>query len=229
VKKMDLVIKYGGSLLFEDGNIRTSRIDAMCDAVRTLIGEGHAVGIVVGGGATARSYIRGLAPDYGQADKDFVAVMATRMNAMLFISRLADLAAPYPPKTYDEMVRQLREGRMVVAGGMQPGQSTNAVATLLCEAMGAGYLVNATDVDYLYDKDPSRYDDARPLEDATYAELREIVSASGAGAGQYELFDTVAVNNLVRSHIRLHFVNGSDPERIVRLVRGERVGTTVHE
>lgn len=226
---MDLVIKYGGSLLFEDGNIRTSRIDAMCDAVRTLIGEGHAVGIVVGGGATARSYIRGLAPGYGQADKDFVAVMATRMNAMLFISRLADLAAPYPPQAYDEMVRQLREGMMVVAGGMQPGQSTNAVATLLCEAMGAGHLVNATDVDYLYDKDPSRYDDARPLEDATYAELREIVSASGAGAGQYELFDTVAVNNLVRSHIRLHFVNGSDPERIVRLVRGERVGTTVHE
>jgi uridylate kinase len=226
---MDLVIKYGGSLLFDDGTIRASRIDAMCDAIRTLVEEGHAIGLVVGGGATARSYIRGLAADYGQANKDLVAVMATRMNAMLFISRLADLAAPYPPQTYDDMVRQLREGKMIVSGGMQPGQSTNAVATLLCEAMGAGHLVNATDVDYLYDKDPQKFDDARPIEDATYAQLREIVTSSGKGAGQYELFDTVAVNNLERSHIQLHFVNGSDPQRIIRLVRGERVGTTVHE
>ncbi len=227
VKMMNIVIKYGGSLLFEDGKIRTDRIDAVCSVLQTLEKKGHSVGLVVGGGLTARQYISALAPAYPEANKDLVAVQATRLNAMLFISRLGARVHPYPPTSYEEIVSACASGKPVVSGGLQPGQSTNAVATLLCEAMGASVLVNASNVSYVHDKDPNKYPDAKPFESLTYDQLRAIISSCGAAAGQYEMFDMVAANNLARSGITLHFVDGRIPQTILDVLEGKTVGTTV--
>ncbi len=227
VIKMNIVIKYGGSLLFDGGRIRTDRIDAVCSVLKTLEKDGHSVGLVVGGGLTARQYISALAPAYPEANKDLVAVQATRLNAMLFISRLGTGAHPYPPTSYEEMVSACASGKTVVSGGLQPGQSTNAVATLLCEAMGASVLVNASNVSYVHDKDPNTCPDAKPYESLTYDELRAIISLCGASAGQYEMFDMVAANNLARSGITLHFVDGGNPQAIIDVLNGKSVGTTV--
>jgi uridylate kinase len=223
----NIVIKYGGSLLFENGAIRTERVDAVCDIVRERVARGHRVGLVVGGGWTARHYIAALAAGYPVADKDLVAVLATRLNAMLFISRLADLAAPYPPSSYEELARAAKGGAVVVSGGLQPGQSTNAVAALLCEAMGASVLVNASNVSYVYDRDPRTNPDAVPLSDLTYEELTGIIAGNGASAGQYALFDMVAASIVARSKIVLHFVDGSMPQTIRDVLEGKKAGTTV--
>ncbi|MHC1598750.1 MAG: UMP kinase [Candidatus Methanofastidiosia archaeon] len=224
---MKIVIKYGGSLLFKNGDIEIQRIDEVCSVIRTLVDGGNDVGLVIGGGATARKYISSLSQDYPEASKDYVAVLATRLNAMLFISRLDDICCPYPPTNYEEIVACIAANKIIISGGMQPGQSTNAVATLLCEAMGATHLVNASNVDYVYDKDPQKYKDAKPQMELTYAQLQKIISSSGAGAGQYEMFDTVAAKNLARSKITLNFVNGSDPKNILKLLSGEKKGTIV--
>jgi uridylate kinase len=224
---MNIVIKYGGSLLFDDGRIRTDRIDGVCDVVESLVEKGHSVGLVIGGGWTARQYISALAPDYPEASKDLVAVQATRLNAMLFISRLGNTAYPYPPTSYEEMVGACAKGGIVVSGGLQPGQSTNAVATLMCEALGAKTLVNASNVTYVHDKDPNKHKDAKPFESLTYDELRSIISSCGSSAGQYEMFDMVAANNIARSGITLHFVDGSDPRSILEVLEGKSMGTTV--
>lgn len=226
---MDIVVKFGGSLLFDNGNIDTQRVDAACGVIRGLYDSGHNIGIVVGGGYAARMYIKGLGTDsFPEASKDNVAVMATRLNAMLFISRLADICYPYPPTSYTALVKSLATGKIVVCGGMQPGQSTNAVATLVCEAMGAKTLINATNVDYIYDKDPQKHPDATPYKCLTYMELKDIIASCGAGAGQYEMFDLVAANNIERSSITLHFVDGKDPENISRVLSGCDVGTVVN-
>jgi len=212
---MKMVIKYGGSLLFQDGSINIELINKICDVVRELHEKGHEIGMVIGGGATARNYISALNPYFAEAKKDYVAVLATRMNAMLFVSRLSDI------------LDCLGSGKMVISGGMQPGQSTNAVATLLCEAMEAKDIINATNVDYIYDKDPKRFDDAVPIKEMNYADLKGMISELESNAGGYDMFDMVAAKNIERSGITLHFMNGEDPRNILKILDEVPVGTVV--
>ncbi|HPR40960.1 MAG TPA: UMP kinase [Candidatus Methanofastidiosa archaeon] len=224
---MKMVIKYGGSLLFKDGKINVDLIDNICDIVRELHEKGNEIGMVIGGGFTARQYISALNPYFAEAKKDYVAVLATRMNAMLFVSRLSDICCPKPPAHFEDILDCLGSGKMIVSGGMQPGQSTNAVATLLCEAMGARVLVNATNVDFIYDKDPKKYKDAVPITTMDYKGLKGIISNIDSTAGGYDMFDMVAAKNIERSGIELHFINGNDPENLYKIIDNVQVGTVV--
>ena len=52
----------------------------------------------------------------------------------------------------------------MVMGGLQPGQSTNAVGALVAEAIGADLFINATDVDGVYTSDPKKDPEARKLD-----------------------------------------------------------------
>jgi len=224
---MKMVIKYGGSLLFKDEKINVALIDEICDVVREMYEKGHEIGMVIGGGYTARNYIAALNPYFAEAKKDYVAVLATRMNAMLFVSRLADICCPKPPTHFEDILDCLGSGKMVISGGMQPGQSTNAVATLLCEAMGAKDLINATNVDYIYDKDPNKFDDAKPLKEIDYRGLKNMIAHLDSNAGGYDMFDMVAAKNIERSDITLHYINGNDPKNFFKILDEVPVGTVV--
>lgn len=224
---MKLVIKYGGSLLFDNDRINTELIDRICDTIRELHEKGHELGLVVGGGKTARNYISSLNSNYGTANKDYVAVLATRLNAMLFISRLSDISCPLPPSNFEDMMNYALSDNIIISGGMQPGQSTNAVATLLCEAMGANVMINATNVDYIYDMDPNKYKEAKPLKSMDYKALQGIIADIESDAGRYDMFDMVAAKNIERSGITLHFINGNEPKNIQMIIDGIAIGTRV--
>jgi uridylate kinase len=114
-------------------------------------------------------------------------------------------------------------------GGLTPGQSTNAVAALAAETVQADMLLNATNVDGIYDRDPKE-PGAKKLESVTVDELSEILSGTGTRAGEYKLFDPVAIRVVGRSRIPTAIFNGNDPENLLRLVKGEKVGSRiVHE
>ncbi len=198
-----------------------------------IIGSHHARGariaVVVGGGATARTYIE-AARSLGcsEAVLDIIGIDASRLNARLLIAGLGGNAHPLVPHNLAEFLQYWESGKIVVAGGFQPGQSTNAVAAVIAEAIGAERLVNATLVDGIYDKDPSKHRDAKLLERLSYRELREILQTSQTSlAGAYELFDPVALNVAERSGIKLVFINGWNPENLAKALRGEKVGTLV--
>lgn len=198
-----------------------------------IMGNHHARGgriaVVVGGGATARTYIE-AARSLGcsEALLDIIGIDASRLNARLLIAGLGGNAHPLVPHNLAEFLQYWESGKIVVAGGFQPGQSTNAVAAVIAEAVGAERLINATLVEGIYDKDPSRHRDAKLLERLSYRRLREILQASQTSlAGAYELFDPVALNVAERSRIKLVFINGWNPENLARALRGEKVGTLV--
>ena len=198
-----------------------------------ILGEAHLQGkrlaVVVGGGATARSYIEAARSlECSEAVLDIIGIDASRLNARLLIAGLGSKAHPLVPGNLGEFLQYWESGKIVVAGGFQPGQSTNAVAAVVAEAIGADKLINATLVDGIYDKDPARHSDAKLLERITYRELRDILQSTQTSlAGAYELFDPVALNVAERSRIKLVFINGWNPENLAKALRGEPVGTLV--
>jgi uridylate kinase len=141
------------------------------------------------------------------------------------IAALNGLAYPTPMMTEDQIASHIDGNRILVVGGLKPGQSTNAVAARMAEITQANVLVNVTDVDGVFDKDPKRYTDAKLLAVVSAAKLRQIVSSLPSDPGTYPLFDKRALEIVERARIEVWFVNGQQSQSIVGAVTEKRIGT----
>jgi uridylate kinase len=115
----------------------------------------------------------------------------------------------------------------MIMGGLKPGITTDAVAALVAERVGAAFLVKGTDQDGVYDKDPRRHADAVKLDHLSFNDLPKVFEESKHKAGMHQIVDPVAVEILKRRQMKLVVVNGFKPENMLAAVNGERVGTMI--
>lgn len=223
---MKLVIKIGGHVLFP--SITSEWIARYSSVIRKLAEGGHLVHVVVGGGAPARQYIE-VARSIGveEAFCDDIGIAISRINAYLLSKSLNDIACPVVPKTFEELSYLIATGKILVLGGLQPGQSTNAVAALLAEMVKADMLIVATDVDGIYTEDPKKSSAAKKIDEVLASDLISLVASSEAKAGEYKLFDLVALKIIERAGVLTVVVDGRSPENIIRVIAGEKIGTRI--
>jgi len=124
------------------------------------------------------------------------------------------------------VVTAVETGKIVVTGGLHPGQSTNATSAQIAEKIGASMFVNATDVDGIYTADPRKNKRAKLLRMIKVRELRKILAGESTKAGEYELMDIVALKVIERSKLNTRVVR-SDPNIIKRAIEGASVGTLI--
>ena len=158
---------------------------------------------------------------------DQIGIHVSQLNARLFVAGLGDLAYPHIAESLADYVSSATSGLIVVMGGFQPGQSTNAVAALAAEAMGADCLINVTDVDGVYSANPEKDERARKLDQVTVDELMKILSSESTEAGGYALMDPLALRIVKRSRILTIVLNGHDPSNLKKALEGKRVGTMI--
>ena len=221
---MKVVIKVGGHV-FSSG-VKAETISSFAEVLAHIHDEGHHLVAVAGGGEEARRYIKAArelhASEYAC---DVLGIEASRLNARLLVSALRDRAYPTPPRTIQQLQVAFQSRKIVVIGGLFPGQSTNAVAALAAEALAADILVNATNVDGVYTSDPARDPQAKKLNEIRTDELLNLVISEKMGAGTYELFDPIAIKIVERSKITTRIIDGRIFENIEKAVRGEAIGT----
>ena len=224
---MKLVLKIGGSILFNENDINIELINQWIKIIRKLRNDGHQVGVVVGGGKPARDFTKAAQELGANASyQDLIGIASARQNARLIISGLSE-AFPHPPKDYQELISVVHEHPLVIVGGFQPGQSTNAVAAIFAEYIGADYLFNLSNITHVYDKDPAKFRDAKPLDQISYFEFTEILKQNEQSPGEYALFDVVGVGIVQRSKIKLVFLDGRTPEFLLDILEGKNQGTLV--
>ena len=222
-----LVIKLGGHLISTPQGIQVDLLKRYAQLFSRLF-DGGKWCIVVGGGEEARKYIAAArALNIDEALCDVIAVEITRVHARLLSAILGDKAYQSIPRSLEQIVEFSSLGRIVVSGGLQPAQSTTAVAALAAEALAAEKLIIATDVEGVYTKDPKTNPDAELLKEVSLPMLREILAHSSHQAGEYKLIDSLAMRILERSKIRAIVVNGRRPENVEKAISGERVGTLI--
>lgn len=223
---MKFVVKLGGHVF--PLKLEAERISGYVRVFKKLKGEGHELAVVTGGGASARLYIdaaRKLGANEALCDE--LGIEVAKMNARLLIAGLGEDAYPNVPESVGEIGAAFESGKIVVLGGLLPGQSTDSVAAMVSELIGASMLVKATDTDGIYTADPEKDPKAKKLDEISCAKLREMLLRLPTGAGEYELLDPVAIRIVERSKIPLWVVDGRQPENIERVVKGERIGTLV--
>jgi len=213
-----VVISMGGSVMIPE----KPSPDFIRQFAAILRGSEKKVYVVIGGGTLARHYIsiaRELGCDEGFLDE--IGIDATRLNARLLIAALGHDAYPVPAKNFDEAVIRGREFRFVIMGGTHPGHTTDGVAAMLAERLGAERLVIATNVTGVYTEDPRKNPDAELFKSMSSLKLLEIASAMEGGAGKSAVLDPLAARLVVRTGITTLVCNGSDLDVVKDTIGGE--------
>ncbi len=226
---MKFVLKIGGSLLFDsEQELDLNQFNQMASIVRQLKLEGHELVIVVGGGVLAKKLVeKGKTLGANRDALDQLGIAATWVCAQLMITALEAIAYPTPIMTEEQLIELHETDKILVLGGLHPGQSTNAVAARAAEIIGARILLNVTDVEGVYEKDPKQSPEAKLISELTLDKLRHIVSSLANEPGAYPLFDKRALEIIGRAGVEIWFVNGKDPQNIIHAINNGKIGTRV--
>ena len=173
LQKKRVVIKLSGSIFslsdthVQDSNNYYNIFKQYSDVLINLTNNVQLI-VITGGGSIARLYIK-FARKLGldEASLDLLGIAISRVNAKLLIASLGNYAYPEIPHSLDEVGRFMESNKIIVSGGLHPGQSTNATSALIAEKIKASKFLNATDVDGIYDTDPNTNKNAKLFKEVT--------------------------------------------------------------
>ena len=199
--------------------------------VRELVEQGMEIGIVIGGG----NFWRGVKNGEGKMDRtraDRMGMMATVMNALALsdvfeqngVDARVMTAVPMPAFgetfTKEAAVRHLNKGRVVIfgAGSGNPYFTTDTAGVLRALEIEAEAILLAKNIDGVYSADPNKDPTAVKYDTITYDEML---------AQHLAVMDTAATSIAMENDLPIEVFALKEPENIVRVVLGEKIGTSV--
>lgn len=228
---MKTVISLGGSLI--TGNFNAKSINKYAEVLRTIQKDSEKLVVVIGGGKPAREYIK-VIKDMGLPNnaQDNIAITITHANAKLMALTLNHnthkLANETIPRTEKEITEILNKYSILICGGTIPGQSTDSVSAKIARELKADLLINASDIDGVYDSDPKKNKNAKKYKSLTYDEFYNIINQNEQSPGKYALFDKKAAEIIRQEKIKTIMIDGTDPKELERATKGTHCGTTIH-
>lgn len=230
-KKESIVISLGGSLLVPL-DLDYEFIGRFKKFIIAHIELGYRFILVTGGGKTARRYIEaaGKITDITDEDRDWLGIHATRMNAHLVRTIFREYAHPRintNPHDLDDFYTAPEP--ILVAAGWRPGFSTDFDAVTIGKSLDAKYVINLSNVERVYDKDPHTHKDAVPYDHISWKKFRKIVGDKWS-PGMNTPFDPIASEMAERARMKVAIMSGSDLENVTRFIAGKSfVGTLIQD
>jgi len=184
--------------------------------------------LIAGGGRTTKHYQTAarnvLRHQITDDDLDWIGIHATRLNEHLLRTIFRDIAYPVIIDDYS-VIRKRREPVMVGAG-WKPGWSTDYDAVLICKDYGVKTIVNLSNINKVYDKDPKKFKDAKPIDKISWDDFRKIVGNKWV-PGMNTPFDPIAAPKAQGLGVKV-VVIGRDFENIRKYFDGEEfIGTII--
>lgn len=224
------VLSLGGSLIVPHGGIDTAFLIGFHEFIRRQVSsKNRRFFITVGGGAITRDYQQAAREvrnhDLSDTDADWLGVHATRLNAQLMRAIFQDLADPRVIKHYEIILKI--QSPVAIAAGWKPGWSTDYCAVTVCQDYGLKQVVNMTNVDQVYDKDPNKFNDAKALTNISWEAYRAMVGDVWK-PGMNAPFDPIASKLAQDLDITVKIVNGKNLANLELALNGKPfVGTTI--
>jgi uridylate kinase len=220
-KKAPIVISVGGSLIVPE-SIDTKFLIAFKKVLDTEVKKGRRFIIISGGGKTARHYQRsGEAITKLRKDEvDWIGIHATRLNAQLIKTILL-------PKVEEVIVNDPIHEKInfkkpiLIAAGWKPGRSTDYIAVLLAKRFKAKKLINLSNIDYVYDKDPRKHPDAMKIEKISWKEFRKLLPKKW-DPGLSSPFDPIASKEAQSLGIEVAIINGSNMDALKDVIEDRK-------
>tara|TARA_Y100000310_G_scaffold193278_1_gene193249 strand:- start:6228 stop:6914 length:687 start_codon:yes stop_codon:yes gene_type:complete len=190
---MDIIISLGGSLIVPD-KIDVAFLKKFHTLITNFIKKGNRAIIITGGGKTCRRYqeaAQKIGP-VSEEELDWIGIATTRLNAQ-FLRTIFEKDADHVVIKNPEAKINWKKSILIGAGWV-PGHSTDKDAVLLAKNLNINTIINLTNVDQVYDKDPKKHKDATPLDKMTWPELQAIVGEEWS-PGLNAPFDPIATKD----------------------------------
>ena len=235
-KKKRILVKFSGEALAgENGfGIEPSVLSYIAREIESLLKADVEVGIVIGGG----NIIRGVSASEGgiirRTSGDYMGMLATVINAVAMQEALEHIGLDVRVQSaieikeicesyiYRRAIRHLEKGRVVIfaAGTGNPFFTTDTTATLRAVEIGADYVIKATKVDGVFDKDPNKFQDANKLDvisyDSALAENIKVMDDTAIALAKDNRLPIVVCNMFKKGNLLEIVVNGGGICSIVK-------------
>ncbi len=230
-----ILLKLSGEALMgeDDFGINPEILHRVAGEIGELVGAGLQIGLVIGGG----NIFRGAGLAQGGFDRvrgDHMGMLATVMNSLAMQDALNRAGVPARvmsalamPDVCDSFTardarRFLDAGEVVIlaAGTGNPYFTTDSAASLRAVEINADLLIKATKVNGVYSADPVKDPEAVFYPTLTY---------DRALAENLQVMDATAIVLCRDNGMPLRIMNINDPGALMRLMRGEAIGSLVEK
>ena len=228
-----ILVKLSGEALMgkSDYGIDPAMLKRVASELVELAATGVEVAVVLGGGNIFRG--AGLArTGMDRVTADQMGMLATVINSLamqdavealgaharvMSAIRINEVAEDYARR---RAIRHLEKGRIVIfaAGTGNPFFTTDSAASLRAIEVGAGLLLKATKVNGVYSDDPMKNPAATRYERLSFDRVLD---------DRLAVMDATAIVLCRDNHLPLRVFNLNNPGDLLRVVRGENVGTLV--
>ncbi|HIH42572.1 TPA: UMP kinase [Candidatus Woesearchaeota archaeon] len=223
-----IILSLGGSIIIP-GEININFLKSFRNLILSYINKGNRAVIVAGGGHVCRVYQNASAKILNpkkpsNLDLDWIGIKATKMNAELVRTIFSKEAYE---KVIDNPTKKVNTSKKVIVGsGWLPNCSSDKDAVLLAKTYSAKTVVNLTNIDYVYDKDPRKFKNAKPLKQMSWKQMEKIVGSKWKPGANLP-FDPVASKLASRLKLRVIIMNGTNLVNFKNFLAGKKFKGTV--
>ncbi len=209
-----------------------SFVSSVCETVKKSLQLGAQVGIVIGGG----NFWRGVKDGAGKVERvsaDRMGMLATAMNCLAVadvfrqcgvdarVMTAVDIQGVGERHDVKKAIEYLKNGKVVLfaCGTGHPFFSTDTAAVLRAAEIGADAILLAKNIDGVYTADPRKDPSAVRLDEISYTDVL---------AMRLQVMDSTATSLAMDNDLPVVVFAVAEPENILKVLQGEKIGTYVH-
>lgn len=224
--KKTIIISLGGSII-NPGVIPTEFLKKFKEFILKFIKKDYRFVIVAGGGKICREYQKaaGQITKLNTEDQDWLGIEVTKLNAFFLKTIFKDKAYPEVLDSPQKVIKN-KSCQLFIAAGWRPGCSTDYDSVLLSKRFRAKKIINASNVEYICDKDPAKFKDAQPIKKISWPDYLKIVGSKWT-PGMHFPFDPVASKAAAQAKMTVVFTKGNDLQNLANILTGKKFKGTI--
>ena len=228
-----ILLKLSGEALMGDRThgIDPVRINEYAEEIKQIYDQKIEIAIVIGGGNIFRG-VSGSSQGIDRVQADYMGMLATVINGIALQSALENIGVPTrlqtalkietvaEPYIKRKAVRHLEKNRVVIfsAGTGNPFFTTDSAAVLRAVEINADVILKGTRVDGIYNEDPEKNKEAVKFDTLSFEEVLK---------KGLKIMDTTAFTLSQENKLPIIVFDMNTKGNLVRVVRGENIGTKV--
>lgn len=222
-----IILSIGGSIIIPKTGFDIAFLKKFRALILGEVKKGKKFILVIGGGATCRAYQSALKSvvKTTDLDLDWMGIHTTIYNAQ-FVRALFKGYADERIALNPHVVLKSKFP-ILVAAGWKPGCSTDTDAVLMAQTFDAKELINVSNIDYAYNKDPNVYPDAKKIETMDWKTFRKEVVGMTWTPGKNTPFDPIASAKAEKLKLKVTIMNGLNLLELKKAINGKKVKGTV--